>query len=58
MKLTLLFIFICLTIGCATTNKTSNILNGIWTPIKQEIGGKELPMVFIHFLPRVLTRAF
>ena len=38
--------FICLTVGCATTKKTplsSNVLNGSWTPIKQEISGKDLP---------------
>ena len=32
--------------SCATTNKTKlnpNILNGTWKPVKQEIGGKELP---------------
>jgi uncharacterized protein (TIGR03067 family) len=32
--------------GCATTNTTatnSNDLNGVWTPTRQEIGGKELP---------------
>ena len=40
--------FLCLTIGCATTKKTSinsTVLNGSWTPIKQEIGGKDLPAV-------------
>jgi uncharacterized protein (TIGR03067 family) len=39
---------VCLVIGCATTEDTSmkvNLLNGTWTPIKQEIGGKELPVV-------------
>ncbi len=32
--------------GCATTNKAmvkSNILNGSWVPVQQEIGGKVLP---------------
>ena len=39
---------ICLTIGCSTTKKTLmslNFLNGTWTPIRQEIGGKELRAV-------------
>ncbi len=39
---------ICLTVGCATTKKAplnSNFLNGSWTPIKQEISGKDLPAV-------------
>ena len=45
------FIFVAcafLAIGCATTKNISmstNDLNGTWTPIKQEIGGKELPSV-------------
>lgn len=37
-----------MTLGCATTktnSKVSYILNGTWIPIKQEIGGKELPDV-------------
>jgi uncharacterized protein (TIGR03067 family) len=40
--------FLCLTIGCATTKKSSPnsyLLNGSWTPIRQAIGGKELPTV-------------
>lgn len=39
-------LFICLTIGCATTKMTnlpSNFLNGTWTPVKQELGGTQLP---------------
>ena len=43
-----ILICICLTIGCATTKKTlmnSNVLNGTWTPVRQEMGGKELPSV-------------
>ena len=38
--------FICLSFGCATTNKktpNTHVLNGSWTPIKQEIGGRDLP---------------
>ncbi|MBI4548066.1 MAG: hypothetical protein HY707_08805 [Ignavibacteriae bacterium] len=29
--------------GCATTNEKSNFLNGIWTPVKQEMAGTSLP---------------
>jgi hypothetical protein len=37
-------------IGCATTNKTTSLtqLNGSWTPIKQDIGGKDLPATYFH----------
>lgn len=48
MRQLFILIFICLIVGCATTKKTSlssNVLNGSWTPIKQEIGGKDLPAV-------------
>ena len=44
-QLTILLI-ICLCIGCATTITTKNnssILDGIWIPVKQELGGKEIP---------------
>ena len=43
--------FLCLlflALNCATTKETaisSNILNGTWTPQKQELGGKDLPSV-------------
>jgi len=46
--------FICLlflALNCATTRETamsSNILNGTWTPQKQELGGKELPSVIFE----------
>jgi len=48
MKQLFILTLICLTFGCATTKKTSNnsnILNGNWTPIKQEIGGKDFPII-------------
>ena len=48
MRQLFILTFICLTFGCATTKKTSlnsSILNGSWTPTKQEIGGKDLPAV-------------
>lgn len=41
-------LFFCLTTGCTSTNKatkTTNKLNGTWVPVKQEIGGKELPPI-------------
>ena len=41
-------LFLSLITGCATTRDTttnSSILNGIWIPVKQEIGGKELATV-------------
>lgn len=37
---------VCLATGCASTKNTksfSNPLNGSWVPIKEEMGGKELP---------------
>ena len=37
-----------MTIGCTTTKKSlmnSNVLNGTWTPIKQEMVGKQLPSI-------------
>lgn len=46
MKQLFIKTIICLTIGCATTKNTtknSDVLNGSWTPIKQEISGKDLP---------------
>ena len=48
MRHLIILTILCLTIGCATTKKSSlnsNVLNGSWTPIKQEIGGKDLPTV-------------
>ena len=41
-----IFLFICLSIGCAATKNTktsSNPLNGTWIPVKEQIGGTELP---------------
>lgn len=49
MKRLLLLTIVCVTFGCATPKNNSTtssfILNGIWTPISQEIGGKELPTI-------------
>jgi uncharacterized protein (TIGR03067 family) len=47
MRHIILLILFSLTFGCATTKHTEidlSILNGVWKPIKQEIGGKELPL--------------
>ena len=46
MKLLSFLLFICLSMGCTSTKNSmsnSNILNGTWTPVKEEIGGKVLP---------------
>lgn len=48
MKKLILLSFICLIIGCITAKKkasNSYVLNGSWTPIKQEFGGKNLPSI-------------
>jgi uncharacterized protein (TIGR03067 family) len=48
MRLISFLFLLVLSISCATPNKTgmnTAVLNGDWTPIKQEIGGKELPAV-------------
>ena len=46
MKHLLVLLIICLSISCTTTKNTKSpatILNGTWIPIKQQMGGKELP---------------
>ena len=46
MKQLAILLFICLSIGCASTKNTktnSNPLNGTWIPVKQEMSGKEFP---------------
>lgn len=46
MKPLSLIILIILSIGCATAKKApgnTSLLNGLWIPIRQELGGKELP---------------
>ena len=42
MKLLASFILTCSTFICAA--QTSTNINGSWIPVKQEIGGKELPV--------------
>jgi uncharacterized protein (TIGR03067 family) len=52
------FICISLIISCATTKKAttgSGILNGTWRPVKQELGGKELPAVVYEKQKLILT---
>jgi uncharacterized protein (TIGR03067 family) len=46
MRLTTIICLLIFCASCATTKKSSmssNILNGSWTPVKQEIGGNQLP---------------
>ena len=46
MSRLLLFTSICLYIGCITTKtnfRQPGSLNGVWIPVKQEMGGKALP---------------
>lgn len=53
-----ILICICLTIGCATTKRTSmssNVLNGTWTPIKQEMGGKQLPPIVFQIQKLIIS---
>src|SRR5690349_5279470 len=44
-------ILILFTFSCSTTKKTSpgfTTLNGSWIPVKQEIGGKDLPATYFQ----------
>lgn len=46
MRQVSILLLFCLSFGCSTTRNTkniSNILNGSWIPVKQEMAGKELP---------------
>jgi len=48
MRLLTLTFLLTFCVSCATTKKSSmssNILNGSWTPVKQEIGGNQLPAI-------------
>jgi uncharacterized protein (TIGR03067 family) len=48
MKVTTMICLLIICVSCGTTKKTlknSNVLNGSWTPVKQEIAGKDLPAV-------------
>ncbi len=47
MRLTTMMCLLIFCVSCAATKNSStssNALNGSWTPIKQEIGGRELPV--------------
>ena len=49
MRLLTILLFICTCNGCSSTkisNTSSNVLNGTWIPVKQEMGGKSLPKAF------------
>jgi uncharacterized protein (TIGR03067 family) len=51
MKLTSIICLLTFCVSCSTTQKistSSNILNGNWTPIKQEMGGKDLPATYFQ----------
>ena len=48
MRLITLTCLLTFCVSCATTKKSamrSNILNGSWTPVKQEIGGNQLQAI-------------
>ena len=48
MRLTTIICLLIFCVSCATTKKSfmnSNVLGGNWTPIHQEMGGKELPAI-------------
>lgn len=48
MKRIIFFTTLTIILSCTSTKKTSTVsfeLNGNWTPIKQTMGGKELPSV-------------
>jgi uncharacterized protein (TIGR03067 family) len=52
------FTHICLISSCVPTKKSATypgILNGAWTPVKQELGGKELPAVVYEKQKLILT---
>lgn len=65
MRYIAIFMLTLLIFSCSTTKKVSShltTLNGSWTPIKQEIGGKDLPAtyfqaqkLFIHDTTYTLT---
>ena len=50
MQYSIILTMFVFSIGCTTTNKTTSLtqLNGSWTPIKQEIGGKDLPTTYFQ----------
>ena len=50
MQRFIILTMLVLNFRCATTNKTTSLtqLNGSWIPIKQEIGGKDLPATYFQ----------
>lgn len=51
MRHFIILTLILLNITCASTKEVSSnetVLNGSWTPVKQEIGGKELPLAVLQ----------
>lgn len=51
MRYIAIFMLTLLIFSCSTTKKVSShltTLNGSWTPIKQEIGGKDLPATYFQ----------
>ena len=48
MRLASIICLVIFCVACSATKKSamnSNMLNGTWTPVKQEMGGKELPVI-------------
>ncbi|MGZ4053583.1 MAG: TIGR03067 domain-containing protein [Bacteroidia bacterium] len=44
MKQLSILLFICLSVACSTSTQNNPVaLNGTWVPVKQEMGGQELP---------------
>ena len=57
MKITSIICLLTFCVSCSTTQKistSSNILNGNWTSIKQEMGGKDLPATYFQAQKLVL----
>ena len=48
MRQLTIILLLCIGVGCTSTKNTtikSDKLNGTWVPVKQEMGGKELPTI-------------
>jgi uncharacterized protein (TIGR03067 family) len=57
-QLLITFTCICLISSCATPKKPAmspGVLSGTWAPVKQELGGKELPAVVYEKQKLILT---
>jgi uncharacterized protein (TIGR03067 family) len=58
MRLLTLISLLLIGLSCTPTKKiatNSGILNGTWTPVKQELGGKELPAVIYEKQKLILS---